>query len=464
MHMVLATRHAWRSAFLHGPVIRSLADAGVEITLFCADLEDDRAAMMRALPVARVEHVGIRPIGESPAPFEWLVLSGRLITVAEEQGPVDILMGFEEDLASALVLAGRVAGVRLVVTASDRVRTPAPEQLAHVVESGLGALRAQARGLALHEVFEDVLHQFDGFVPSQGVQERLQQVMGSSSGVWGALKGLQQRALSVQMALHYGVLAARGLVDRRIEPLRQRLLHGAPVHWLLSSPPEETPPAGYTDLGFSTGLDVEAWIQRSDGRRFGREGGAPLRVGVWRDPWLRSTSDDHLEYTLRSCCARAEFQQSVEFVPNDERSFDAPEELEAWASARLRSLDVALVPGGDLHAAMQAQASGVAVVTRAGSAASRVVRASETGVLLSTIDQRQLVSLLASLVEGTRVEAFQREAQRRALRHFDYEVWLRRLTRELDARLTADAETEAAAGDDDGDLQGPLQRERRRHI
>lgn len=418
MHIVVVTRHLARAAFYYGPVLRALVDAETRLTLVGAAGTDVDIAERRGL---ETYEVAIRPRGLSPAPMEWAVLAGALHALVEDapegRGSVDVLMTLEEDLAATVVGAARASRARLVVAAAEDAPTPGPIARVRAQASPLWARVRQAGEARLAELPIEALREGG----KDALRARLPQ------GLWDA--GAQ--------AVEGATNASRQL---------QGYLRSAPVHYLLrNEPSEETaPPAGWTHFAFGAGLEVEAFLTNGRGRDFEDRSSSKQRVGVFYDPFgdpiAHRAFAREIERAAKAQPAEGWVWVAPPALPDVPRA-----SMNAWAQRYLQTLDVAVVPGTDLYATMQAAAAGCLVITHADGPARSVLRIGESGLEADALDATQVSTLLTSVARRGQLARMQDAAQRRAVRLFGSELLLRRLVRSMDDSLALEVADDASA-------------------
>lgn len=495
MQIIVVTRHLARAAFLYRPVLQALMDADTQLTLLGPGETAQECIELQGL---RVHDVAIRPWGERPAPLEWAVLSGALLGVGSADAATvpDVVMTFEEDLASAVSLAGRAARARLVVVAGAGDENPAIDRLAPLVQQWWGHARHALPEGSLHETLVVPLQQVIQPAVEQVLKPALQQVGASPLRealrqrwkeatvrvaqfaqtqplLHDAIARVTSTATQVKGALHVAAPLAKDALERGTTQMK-RYVTGPPIHRLLDESPIEAPASGYTDFRYGVGLDMDAWTASlaDPDAVIAR----PLRIGVWADPWGTTPQHEHLEHTLRAAWVRSSQKEAFTVVAHTNPSSGVDASLITWAQSALESLDIAVVPATDRYAAMQAQAQGVLVVTQAGSEAAQVIRSGETGWELRWLDAVNLGKLLEVLAASTSLSSMKANAQRHAVRQMDTQTWLRRLTRSIDDHLTMAPEAwppdEEEMGDTDAmsetlsaeEIQALMGRQVRRHI
>lgn len=418
MQIVVVTRHLARAAFYYGPVLRALVDADTRLTLVGAAGTDVDIAERRGIAT---HEIAIRPQGLSPAPMEWAVLAGALHALEEGapdgSGAVDVLMTLEEDLASTVVGAARAARARLVVTAADEAPTPGPLARVRAKASPLWDRVRRAGEARLAELPIESLR--EGGLDA--IRSRLPR------GFWDA-----------------GAQAAEGAANASRQ--LQGYLRSAPVHYLLRTEPGEdaAPPAGWTNFAFGAGLEVEAFLANGRGRDVEDVSSSQRRVGVFYDPF-----GDPIAHRALA----REVERAANAQPDEGWVWVAPPALpdvprasmNVWAQRYLQGLDVAVVPGTDFYAAMQAAAAGCLVITHAQGRARAVLRIGESGLEADALDATQLSMLLTSVARRGQLARMQDAAQRRAVRLFGSELLLRRLVRSMDDSLALEVADDASA-------------------
>lgn len=416
MHIVVVTRHLARAAFYFGPVLRALTDGETQVTLIGPMGTDLLIAERKGLVM---REIALRPYGEKPLPMEWAVLAGDLFSMLQEQpsesGTVDVVMSLEEDLEETVVSAARAVRARLVVTAAD----VAPNlTLAQQLIRQSAPLRARVRA-AIPAGLKDSLAMLQHLPARERAQELVERLAAQ----------LPQNVRSLSDAAAESAVHAAAQLKNYLEP--------PPVHYLLAEEPRgKSAPAGWTAFPFGAGLDVTRFLIDGEGRTFpdAPVDEAPLRVGFYGDPFADGLKR-HTALAASRTAAQALEAQGVEWVEPTVLPEQRDASLVRWAQSYLASLDVVVVPGPDLYAAMQAAASGCVVITLAESLASRAMRAGESGLEVAALDGTQLRMALQSLRRGRQAPRMQDAAQRRATRLFEHELLLRRLTRGMEDNL-----------------------------
>lgn len=434
MHIVVVTRHIARAAACYQPVLRALDDGETQVTLVGPLGTDMQIEERRGL---HTREVALRPYGQRPVPFEWAVLAGDLVSMLEGRGPqhaqIDVLMSFEEDLDAAVRMAARAIRARLVVLATDAVAAPSLRSRAHdAITPAWSALRAQAKRL-LPSALSTPLQTFDA---------PLQQA------VQAAQNALQTPAVP-DLVREVGEPAAKTLARAATE--LRAYATPPPIHYLLRKAPQnEAPSAGWTDFQFATGIDVEQYLAYGQGRDAAALQGETVRVGVYFDVF----GDPFARQSILHDARRALEGRDAYVLQNFDIESLSPNASLANAQRRfLNTVDVAIVPPDDQYAAMQAAAAGCVVITETDSVAAHTFRDGESGFALPTLDAVQVGQILDLLGEDERRARMQDAAQRRALRLFDVQFFLRRLTRGMEENLQMEQ----------GDAQ-PVERGMRRHI
>lgn len=416
MHIVVVTRHLARAAFYFGPVLHALADGETHVTLIGPLGTDLLIAERKGLVI---REIALRPFGAKTLPMEWAVLSGDLFAMLNElpseSGTIDVLMSLEEDLEETVVSAARAVRARLVVTAAE----VAPNlNFAQQLVRQSAPWRARVRAAipaGIKEPLEALQH-----LPAR---ERAEEIVARLA------EQLPDGVRSLGGSAADSVLHAATQLKHYLEP--------PPVHYLLAEEPRgKSAPAGWTSFPFGAGLDVSSFLVDGEGRTL-PEGAAdemPLRVGFYGDPFADGLKR-HTALTATRDAADALEAQGVVWVEPSVLPEQRDASLVRWAQSYLASLDVVIVPGPDLYAAMQATAAGCVVITTADSLASRAMRAGESGLEVAALDATQLRMALQSLRRGRQAPRMQDAAQRRATRLFEHELLLRRLTRGMEDNL-----------------------------
>lgn len=419
MHIVVVTRHLARAAFYYGPMLRALADTETQVTLVGPNGTGASFAECRGLIL---RETALRPFGSKPAPLEWAVLVGDLHGLLQEQpspsGTIDVLMSLEEDLEQAVVTAARAVRARLVVAAAESA--PQLRVLDRVTAHTTPLLSRLKEALA-------------NVVPDAAKQpvDALTQLPIGDIGRQALEPWMQQ----LPATLREGLVSASSSVVHASSQLRH-YLDPSPVHYLLTEEPRgKSVPAGWTSFPLGVGLDVERFLVEGQGRTWKSVESSVPRVGFFCDPFADS---------LRRQTALQETRKAVDALTADDalKWVEMPTlpdmpgaSLEAWARTYLQALDIVVVPGNDLYAAMQAAAAGCAVLTRADAPAAQTIRAGESGLELAALDAVQIRMALQSLLRGEQLHRMQDAAQRRATRLFGYELLTRRLARSMDDHL-----------------------------
>lgn len=435
MHIVVVTRHIARAAACYQPVLRALDDGETKVTLVGALGTDMQIEERRGLTT---REVALRPYGQRSVPFEWAVLAGDLLSMMESRGgqgtQIDVLMSLEEDLDAAVQLAARAVRARLVVLATREVATPSLRTRAtQALTPAWKALRAQA----------------DRWIPPDAgtqiaaLRAPLQQAIDAATDRAWDIAPLPDTVRDVGTSAQHAIARAAKELRAYATP--------PPIHYLLRDAPRGAEPsAGWTDFQFGVGIDVDKYLAYGQGRDVSAVGDGPVRVGVYfdvfADPFTRQA-------IIHDCRVAAEDRAEFELQVFDISSLSANDSLINAQRRFLNTLDVAVVPGQDMYAAMQAAAAGCVVITETDSVASRTFRDAESGFALPTLDRVQLGQIFDRLSDASRRAGMQDAAQRRALRLFDVQFFLRRLTRGMEENL------QMGTGD-----QPPIERRMRRHI
>lgn len=443
MHIVVVTRNIARAAFYYGPTLCALMDADTRLTLLGAEGSDRLFAERQNVEVFEAP---IRPFGAKPAPMEWAIVSGALVSIADATGPggqIDVVLSFEPDLAATVVAAARAVRTRLVVTAAD---APARGVRQHPLVMALSPAVEQAAPLV-----QSVRAMLDAPVQQalDVPRARMRTMMPIAQNLWEGARAALKPALgrapaAVQQALEGtadAVQNARQELARYIDP--------PPTHYLLERDPgEPAPPAGWTSFEFGTGIDTAAFLVNGEGRLFDAstdEEQQPIRVGFWCDPWGATPEHAQAGKALELCGARETLRDALTIVPMPALPEGPSVRLTSWAAAHLATLDIAVVPRHDLYAAMQASAAGAAVITVDDSIAARALRVGESGMTVAALDPQQLSQVLEALVHGRSLRRMQDAAQRRATRLFGAELLLRRLVRGMDDHLQVEVTDDAGS-------------------
>lgn len=414
MHIVVVTRHLARAAFYYGPVLRALVDADTHLTLVGAAGTDALTEERRAL---HVREVAIRPLGQKPAPMEWAVLAGDLHALLEmvpsDSGTIDVLMTLEEDLAPTVIAASRALRARLVVSAARH----APER------GSWERLRAQA---------SPVWERLRGVLPD-AVKTPVRQLT-QLPVVPFAQEAIEPLVARVPEELRKAGADASAQVGHAAAQLKQYLVP-PPVHYLLAEEPsKDAPSAGWTSFTHGAGIDVSGYLYGGTGRAFDDAAAErPLVVGAFYDPYSEALKQQALRTEGRQ--AVEGLGASFEWLETPALATERETSVNRWAKSYLAQLDIVLVPGNDLYAAMQAAAAGCLVITQADSLASGALRIGESGLEVAALDAKQLTMILQSLLRSKGVHRMQDAAQRRSTRLYGYELFLRRLTRGMDDHL-----------------------------
>lgn len=436
MQIVLVTRHIARAAVAYAPVIKALSDGESQLTLVGAAGTDALLAERKGL---LTREIALRPHGQRPVALEWSVLAGDLLSVMDrsspERVPIDVLISFEPDLHSVVSMAARAVRARLVVVATDAAVHP------NVVER---AKRTWGPMWSTLQERAQALLPIDPSPIAQAMQDQLRTVAEETRAAWNATQRQMPDAVRDAGDAAWQTLAhaAAELKAYGQAPTTHYLLRDAPHGW--------TPPGGWTDFQFGTGIDLDVYLQ--DGPVRTRTSSTAMTVGMHADffgePLARHAIArdvrDAVEHHATDIAVWQAFDAS-KLAPNDA--------LTRAQSTYVRGLDVAIVPGDDLYAAMQAAAAGCVVVTEQGSLAERSFRDGESGFALPALDGVQITQVLRRLQDEERRAAMQDAAQRRALRLFDSRFFLRRLTRGMEENL------EVQRAD-----SRPVERRMRRHI
>lgn len=442
MQIVVVTRHLARAALYYGPVLRAMDDGDVRMTLIGPSGTDAQIAERAGF---EAREIALRPYGQGAAPFEWAVLAGDLFSLLElhasSSDSIDVLMSFEADLDGAVQKAARAVRARLIVTAADVL--PAAS-LASRAKGVLAPLLAQVRART-REVLPD-------HAKAQAQQQRdaLQQRLREFAELAQAEPTLQQL---VDPLRTFGAPAMKTLANAAKE------LRGyatpPPAHYLLRHAPDDVqPPGGWTDFRFGTGIDVEQFLAHGAGRPPSALEGETMRVGVHSDPFGDSLIRQAIVHDAKVAIGTLRSEQ-VQWQAPDAETVRPGDSLNRAASRYLNGLDVAIVPGNDLYAAMQAAAAGCAVITEVDSLAAGTFRDGESGYGVPALDRVQIAQILERLMVTERRARMQDSAQRRALRVFDAGIFLRRLTRGMEENLQVE---------EGGQVAAPIERGMRRHI
>lgn len=434
MQIVLVTRHIARAATLYAPVIKALSDGESQLTLVGAAGTDALIAERKGL-ITR--EVALRPFGQRPIALEWSVLAGDLLSMMDrgssERAPIDVLISFEPDLHGAVSMAARAVRARLVVVATDVLAQPTVvERVKRTWGPMWSALQERTQAL-LPAAAEDV---------SQAIQEQLRMLAAETQTAWKSTQ------LHMPEAVREAGDAAWQSVAHAATELKA---YGqAPTtHYLLREPPHDwNPPGGWTDFQFGTGIDLDAYLHEGAVRSADDAMAVGMHVDFFGELFARQAiapgARDAVTQHASDIAVWRTFDAS-KLSPNDA--------LLPAQSRYVRGLDVAIVPGGDLYAAMQAAAAGCVVVTEQDSLAARTFRDGESGFALPALDSVQITQVLRRLQDVDRRVAMQEAAQRRALRLFDARFFLRRLTRGMETHLEVQGATGTSA-----------ERRMRRHI
>lgn len=438
MQIVVVTRHIARAATYYGPVLRAMDDGDARLTLIGPSGTDAQIAERAGL---RVREVALRSYGQSPAAFEWAVLAGDLISLLEQSAStseaIDVLMSFEPDLDGAIQKAARAVRARLIVTAADVLPT---ESLGARAKHVIAPLLAQVRARANVMLPSEAKRQADA------LQDRLREFAELAQ----TAPALQQLSDPLRS---FGAPAMKVLANAAKE-LRSYATP-PPAHYLLRNEPHQgEPPGGWTDFRFATGIDVEQFLAHGEGRPPSALEGKTMRVGLHADPFGDSRARQAVEHDAQ-LAVQGLNSENVQWQAYDAQSVRPNDSLNRASSRYLSELDVAIVPGKDLYAAMQAAAAGCVVITEVDSLAARSFRDAESGYGVSALDRVQLTQILERLMVTERRARMQDSAQRRALRVFDAGLFLRRLTRGMEENLQVK---------ESGRVAAPTERGMRRHI
>lgn len=438
MHIVVVTRHLARAAVYYGPVLRAMDDGDARLTLIGPSGTDAQVAERGGL-ITR--EIALRPYGEGPAAFEWAVLAGDLISLLDHRAStsdaIDVLMTFEPDLDGAVQKAARAVRARLVVTAADVLPV---ESLGARAKQAIAPIIAQVRARAT------VMLPNEAKLQADALQDRLRE-----------FAELAQTAPAFQQfsdpLRSLGVPAMKTLANAAKE-LRSYATP-PPAHYLLRNAPTQVPPpGGWTDFRFATGIDVEQFLAHGEGRPPAALQRETMRVGfhadVFSDPLTRQAIVREAQISVQALNS-----EQVQWLEYDAESLRPNDSVNRASSRYLNGLDVVIVPGADLYAAMQAAAAGCVVVTEVDSLAASSFRDAESGYGVSALDRVQIAQILERLMTTERRARMQDAAQRRALRLFDATLFLRRLTRGMEENLQVK---------EGGQVAAPIERGMRRHI
>lgn len=436
MQIVIVTRHIARAATYYSPVIRALTDGDTEVTLVGPAGTDASIAERRGL---RTREVALRPFGQRPVALEWAVLAGDLVSMIDGDGSprsLDVLMSFEQDLAPAVTMAARAVRARLVVLATDTEAAPSvAARVHHALEPLWSKLQAQTRGV----------------MPKEASQ-RLGALLQKRARSWfDAAQVTFAEVPMTRIAREAGEGAWESL-EHAANQLGSYIKAPA-THYLLREEPQDwQPPAGWTDFQFGTGINVERFVAYGQGRDISTLAGRPMAVGIYADffgePLKRQAMVHDAQFAVKSLPADA-----ATWITWEPSSLAPNGSLIDAQRRYLNTLDVAIVPADDLYAAMQAAAAGCVVVTEQESLAAGTFRDGESGFALPVLDQVQLTQVLRRLMDVGRRPQMQDAAQRRALRLFNADFFLRRLTRGMEANLQVEQDKAPVA-----------ERRMRRHI
>lgn len=430
MHIVLVTRHIARAEFLYGAVLRAISDAETHLVIVGAAGTANAASPQRV--PWHIREIAIRPRGYGKASLEWAVLAGDLIALVEERavthGGIDVIMSFERDLEKVVGMAARATQARVVVVAADAIPRPTIRQRARRTLKPMWKSLQQALPPSIQEDLGDQWAQWRDELRDYGkMVRRLAKEADPLAPLPASIRE------NTELTIEGLAEITRRLRQAARTPTTHYLLAEPPVGWVAD--------AGWTDFGCGVGVDVEAFLKGGVGRTLADMHHRTMQVGVWLDPFGPTAIRERVNREAQLAVTQIG-ERVAHWVP-------LPEDLAAVSPSKARRylsrLDVAIVPGQDVYAAMQAAAAGCLVFTRADSPAAAMFRDGESAACVAALDSVQIQMMLHRLRDVDKRAAMQDASQRRALRLFDSEIFIRCLARGIDANLDFGSDDVGAA-------------------